>query len=194
MDLTDYINEPGSAPKGQGSDDRVEARPGRHDFIVVKAEYKLAESNGLPMWKVQLRLLDKDGETPYKDVFTYMALPHPKRKELAAAAGKKNNPNEFLRDQIRGFLKSIDWDTRKPEEGGRGVPKNETAVLALMGNQGQVEFKMGKPSTGADGTAYEAKLEPQFKAEWDRAEYNASPEAAAYEGGADVKDDEEVPF
>lgn len=140
-----------------GHADRVDAPAGFHRFIVYNAEFTESKTSGLPQYKVQLRLFDEAGETPWKDVFSYVPLPHPKRLELAQAQGKDRNPNIFLKEQAEGFFRSVGWDTRPVAEGGRGKPSTEMEVRAMINMTGRTKFVMGK----ARGE-YAARLEPRF--------------------------------
>lgn len=159
------IYAPTTADRLAGNDnpnERGMAPPGLHNFAVYEASKEQSKSNGLDMYKLRLRLMDNSGESPWSDVYCYLAWPHEERVKLAEAAGK-GNPNPFLRDQLEGFFASIGWNTAPVEQGGQGKPRTEIETKRLCGQVGEVEFRMGKPSTGPDGTAYPAKLEPDFK-------------------------------
>lgn len=174
MDLDNYLKS--ETESGWHESERVErpvAKPGVHSFGVFEASLEESKTNGLPMYKLRLRIMDDEGESPYADVWSYLAHPAAERKAIAEAAGRRN-PNPFLKDQLNGFFASIGWTD--------GAPKTELAAKGLCGKTGEVEFRMGKASTGADGTAYPAKLEPNFAGFLNRAAQQAraapTPEAA----------------
>lgn len=155
--MSDMYEPLGGEGKTGGHDERQDAPSGFHSFIIYNAELVTSQQSGLPMYKYQLRLTTQNGETPWKDVFGYIPLPHPKRLEIAKEQGKNSNPNIFLKQQAEGFFQSIEWNTAPVAEGGRGKPSTEMEVRGLINMTGRTKFVMGK----ARGE-YPARLEARF--------------------------------
>lgn len=154
-DIYANLDAAAAAPQDNFSE-RVSAPPGSYDFAVYDAKFEVSEKSQEPMYKLQLRLMDERGETPWGDVFTYIPIPTDTRREKALALGRKD-PTKFLSQQMSGFFRCIGWDYRKKSEGGRDVPRTEMETRQLINLTGKIDFRMGKP----DGE-YPAKLEPRF--------------------------------